>query len=158
MKFLIYRRLADTVLESFIVEKLYKLNTSTCKGGYTLVTLPRTVTLQVTDTKRSYDLNFHLMPHGVTVSCERYTMGFPGCYGSQKHHECKEGERNGRWWRVTLHVHACSGRNRIIPLMRRPSTDSAPNMPVTLPCNRILICYVVKNPVHTVTIRYYGTR
>jgi hypothetical protein len=22
------------------------------------------------------------VPHGVTVSCERYTMGFPVCYGS----------------------------------------------------------------------------
>jgi hypothetical protein len=55
------------------------------------------VTLQVTDTIRSYDLNFHPVPHGVTVSCERYTMGFPVSYGSQKHHECKEVERSGRW-------------------------------------------------------------
>jgi hypothetical protein len=67
------------------------------KGLYILVTLPRTVTLQVTDTIRSYDLNCHPVPHGVTVSCERYTMGFPVCYGSQKHHERKEGERSGRW-------------------------------------------------------------
>jgi hypothetical protein len=44
-----------------------------------------------------YDLNFHPVSHGVTVSCERYTMGFPVCYGSQKHHECKEGESRGRW-------------------------------------------------------------
>ena len=29
------------------------------------------VTLQVTDTIRSYELNFHSVPHGVTVSCER---------------------------------------------------------------------------------------
>jgi hypothetical protein len=29
------------------------------------------VTLQVTDTIRSYDLNIHPAPHGVTVSCER---------------------------------------------------------------------------------------
>jgi hypothetical protein len=42
------------------------------------------VTLQVTDTILSYDLNFHSVPHGVTVSCERYTVGFPVCYGSQK--------------------------------------------------------------------------
>jgi hypothetical protein len=42
------------------------------------------VTLQVTDTIRSYDLNFHPVPHDVTVSCERYTVGFPVCYGSQK--------------------------------------------------------------------------
>ena len=40
------------------------------------------VTLQVTDTIRSYELNFHPMPHGVTVSCEHYTAGFPVCYGS----------------------------------------------------------------------------
>jgi len=24
------------------------------------------------------------MPHGITVSCERYTMGFPVCYGSTR--------------------------------------------------------------------------
>jgi hypothetical protein len=47
------------------------------------------VTLQVTETIGSYDLNFLPVPHGVTVSCERYTMGFPVCYCSQKHHECK---------------------------------------------------------------------
>jgi len=40
------------------------------------------VTLQVTDTIRSYELNFHPVPHGVTVSCERYTLGVPVCYGS----------------------------------------------------------------------------
>jgi hypothetical protein len=27
---------------------------------------------------------------------------------------------------VTLHTHTCSGLNRIIPLMRRPNTDSTP--------------------------------
>ena len=76
------------------------------------------VTLQETDTKRSYELNFQPVPHGVTVSCERYTLAFPVCYGS-----------SGRWWRVTLPVHTCSGRNRTIPLMRRPKTDSTPNKP-----------------------------
>jgi hypothetical protein len=39
-------------------------------------------TLQVTDTIRSYGLNFHPVPQGVTVSCERYTVGFKVCYGS----------------------------------------------------------------------------
>ena len=34
------------------------------------------------DTIRSYELNFHPVPHGVTVSCERYTLGFPVCYRS----------------------------------------------------------------------------
>jgi hypothetical protein len=52
------------------------------------------VTLQVTDTIRSYDLNFLPVPHGITVSCECYNTGFPVCYGRQKHHECKEGERS----------------------------------------------------------------
>jgi hypothetical protein len=36
----------------------------------------------VTDTIRSYQLNFHPAPHGVRVSCERYTVGFPVYYGS----------------------------------------------------------------------------
>jgi len=40
------------------------------------------VTLQVTHTIRSYELNFHPVPHGVTVSCERYTLGLPVCDGS----------------------------------------------------------------------------
>jgi hypothetical protein len=115
------------------------------------------VTLQVIHTIRSYELNFHLVPHGVTVSYERYTMGFPVCYGSQKHHECK-GERSRLWWRVTLHVQTCSGRNRIIALMRRPNTDSAPNIRVTLRRKKLLIRYVVTSPVHTVTIQCYGTR
>jgi len=39
-------------------------------------------TLQVTDTIQIYELNFHPVPHGVTVSCERYTLGFPVCHGS----------------------------------------------------------------------------
>jgi hypothetical protein len=122
------------------------------------VTAYRTaVRLQVTDTIRSYGLKFHPVPHGATVSCERY-MCFQVCYGSQMHHECKEDERSGRWWRVTLHVQTCSGRNLIIPLMRRPNIDSAPNMPITLPRNQLLIRYVVTSPVHTVTIRCYGTR
>jgi hypothetical protein len=111
------------------------------------------VTLQVTDTKRSYDLNFHPVPHGVTVSCERCTMGFPVCYGRKKHQECKDSEGSGRLWRVTLHAQTCSCRNRIIPLMRRPNTDSVPNMPVTLPRNQLLIRYVVTSHVHTVTIQ-----
>ena len=40
------------------------------------------VTLQVTDTIRSYELNFLPLPHDVRVSCERYTFGLPVCYGS----------------------------------------------------------------------------
>jgi hypothetical protein len=48
------------------------------------------------------------------------------------------------------------GRNRIIPLMRRPNTDSRPNKPVTLPRNQLLIRYVVTSLVHTVAIRWYA--
>jgi hypothetical protein len=55
------------------------------------------VPLQVTATIWSYDLNFHPVPHGVTESCESYTMGFSVCYESHKHHERIEGERSGRW-------------------------------------------------------------
>jgi len=40
------------------------------------------VTLHVTHTIRSYEQKFVPVPHGVTVSCERYTAGFPVCYGS----------------------------------------------------------------------------
>jgi hypothetical protein len=61
-----------------------------------VTTYHKTVTLKVTDTIQSYDLNFYPVPHGVTVSCKCYAMGCPVCYGSQKHHECKEGERSGR--------------------------------------------------------------
>jgi hypothetical protein len=114
------------------------------------------VMLRVTDTIRSYDLNFHPLPHGVTVSCERYTVGFPVCCGSQKHHECKEGERSGRWWCVTLHVQTISGPNSFIPLTRQANTDSTPNMLIMLPHNQILIYYLVMSPVHTVMIWCYG--
>jgi hypothetical protein len=51
--------------------------------------------------------------------------------------EPEAGERSGRWWRVTLHFQTDSGRNHIIPLMRRPNTDSPPNMPVTYICVQI---------------------
>jgi len=57
-----------------------------------------------------------------------------------------------------LHVHTCSGRNRIIPLMRRPNTHSTPNKPVKLPRNQLLMRYVATSLVHTVTIRCYNTR
>jgi len=36
----------------------------------------------VTDTIRSYEVYFHPVPHGVTVSCEPYTVGLPVCYWS----------------------------------------------------------------------------
>jgi hypothetical protein len=58
----------------------------------------------------------------------------------------------------TLHVHTCSGRNRIISLMPRPNTDSTLIKPVTLPHNRLLIHCAGTSPVRTVTIRCYDTR
>jgi len=58
----------------------------------------------------------------------------------------------------SLHVRTCSGRNHIIPLMRRPNTDSTPKKPVTLLRNQLLIRYAGTSPVHTVTIRCYDTR
>jgi hypothetical protein len=51
-----------------------------------------------------------------------------------------------------------SGRNRIIPLMRRSNSDSVPSKPVMLQKNQLLIHYMVTSPVHSVTIRCYGTR
>jgi len=132
------------------------------------------VTLQVTHTIRSYELNFHPVPHGVTVPGERYTTGFPVCYGSPSdvfavssgfvytriyiymyiYYVLKKKRKYRLVWRVTLQVQTCSGRNCIIPLMRRPNTDSTPNKPVTLPRNQLLIGYVVTSPVHTVTTRF----
>jgi hypothetical protein len=67
-------------------------------------------------------------------------------------------EKSRRWWRVTLHVQTCSGRKRIIPLIRQPNAYSTPNMLVTLLRNQLLIRYVVTSLVHTVTKRRYGTR
>jgi hypothetical protein len=76
----------------------------------------------------------------------------------QIYHERKQAESSRQWWRVTFHVQTCSCCNVIIPLMRRPNTDSAPNMLVTLLRKQLLIRCVVTSPVHTVTIRCYGTR
>jgi hypothetical protein len=69
-----------------------------CVHTCTVTAYRNAITLQVTDTIRSYDLNFHPVPHDVTVSSERYTMGFTVCYRIQKHHECKQDERSGRWY------------------------------------------------------------
>jgi len=58
---------------------------------------------------------------------------------------------------VMLHVHICSGRNRIIPLMRRPNTDSTPNRSVTLPRNQLLIRYRVTNFWYVTRARVLST-
>jgi hypothetical protein len=60
--------------------------------------------------------------------------------------------------RDTEHVHTCSSRNCNIPLMRRAYTDIAPNKPVTLRRNQLLLRYGVTSRVHTVTLRCYITR
>jgi len=62
----------------------HKRNVLLLRVGHTcnVTTYRNAVTLQVTYTIRSYELNFHPVPHGVTVSCERYTLGFRFCYGS----------------------------------------------------------------------------
>jgi hypothetical protein len=70
----------------------------------------------------------------------------------QKHQEWKEVQRSGRWWRVTLHVQTCSGRNRIILLMRRPNNDSSPNKLITLP--RTNFWYVTWSRVPSTLSRY----
>jgi hypothetical protein len=143
---------------NIVTEYLFRNVWGKPKCGYTLVTIPCTMTSKWLTRYGVNGLKFHPVPLGVTVCCELYTMGFLVCYGRQKHHECKEGERKERRWRDTLHVKTCSGRKCIIPLMRRPNTDCAPNKPATSKRNQILIRYVVTSPVRTVTIRCYGTR
>jgi hypothetical protein len=73
------------LLKSTSVRVLSSTSTGLMRWVHTCnVTVYRyTATLQVTDMIRSYDLNFHPMPNGVTVSCECYTVEFPVCYGSQ---------------------------------------------------------------------------
>ena len=108
-----------------LVKGVHTCNVTACR---------KAVTLQVTDTIWCYELNFHPVPHGAKVSCERYRLGFPFCYGSPSDVFAAS---SGRCLRVTLPVHICSGRNHIIPLMRRPNIDSTPNKPVTWAGNQI---------------------
>ena len=121
------------------------------KGGYTLVTLPRIVTpyRDSVDETRARVTYQKLVTRffGVLSVFIRRIKGMIRLRPEQV------------WTcNVTLHVHTCSGRNRIIPLMRRPNADSTPNKPVTLPRNQLLIRYAVTSLVHTVTIRCYVTR
>jgi hypothetical protein len=57
------------------------------------------------------------VPHGVRVSCERYTLGFPGCYGSPGDvfaassgfvHlytlRFKEKDKKQRWWQRQIYT------------------------------------------------------
>jgi hypothetical protein len=89
---------SDRISERLLCNPNFRMRVLAVKvGTHNVTTYRNAVTLQVTNTIRSYDLNFHPVPHDVTVSCEHYTMGFRVCYGSQKHYECKEGERSGRW-------------------------------------------------------------
>jgi len=63
---------------------MYTVSRATLRWVHTCnVTAYRnTVTLQLTHTIRSYELNFYPVPHGVTVSCQRNKLGFTVCYGS----------------------------------------------------------------------------
>ena len=62
-----------------VAEFLFKLTAATSGSGLRWVhtcnvtAYRNAVTLQETDKIRSYELKFHPVPHGVTVSCERYT-------------------------------------------------------------------------------------
>jgi hypothetical protein len=68
----------------------------------------------VTDTIQSYELNFHPVPHGVTVSCECYTAGFPVCCGCPSDvfaassgfvhlYTLRFKEKEWRWWQRQLY-------------------------------------------------------
>jgi phosphoribosyl-AMP cyclohydrolase len=50
----------------------------------------------------------------------------------RKHQEWKGGQKSGRWWRVTLHVHTCSSLHHIIPFNAtaryRQHTEQARNV------------------------------
>jgi hypothetical protein len=73
--------------------------------------------LQWSDTIRNYELNFHPVPHGV-VTCERYTTGFPVCYGSQNDvfaassgfvhlytfYALKKKRKERWWWQTQLYT------------------------------------------------------
>jgi len=71
----------------------------------------------VPDTIQSYELNFQPLPHGVTVSCKRYTVGFPVCSGTPSnvstarrgfvhlHILCsKKKRKEQRWWQRQLYT------------------------------------------------------
>jgi hypothetical protein len=125
------------------------------EGGYTLVTLPRIVTPyrdSVVGTRDRKRIKGWLRGHvtgffGVLSVFGRPIKGLIRLWSEQV------------WTcNVTLHVHICSGRNRIIPLMWRPNTESTPNKPVMWLRNQPLIRYAGTSPVHTVTIRCYDTR
>ena len=51
-----------------VLRWIHTCNVTACRNA---------VTLQMPGTIRSYELNFHLKPHDVRVSCERYTLVAP---------------------------------------------------------------------------------
>jgi phosphoribosyl-AMP cyclohydrolase len=87
-------------------------------------------------------------PHNTTDShhCSR-----------QKHQEWKEGQRSGRLWLVMLQVQTCFRPSRYNPFDGTSKYRTHTEQAVTLPRNQFFIRYVVTSPVHTVTIRCYGT-
>jgi hypothetical protein len=78
------------------------------------------ITLWVIETIWNYELNFHPMPHGVTVSCKHYTLGFPVCYRSPSdvfaassgfvqlyiyiYYTLKKKRHKRRWWQRQLYT------------------------------------------------------
>ena len=125
------------------------------KGGYTLVTSQRIVTPYRDSVEGTRDRVTYqkLVTRNVTG-----LFGVLSVFGRRIKGMIRLRPEQVWTCTVTLHVHTYSGLNRIIPLMRRPNTDSTPNKPVTLAHNQLLIRYAVTSPVHTVTIRCYDTR
>jgi len=96
------------VITCFVIRWVHKCKVTAFRNA---------VTLQVTDTLRRYELNFNSVPHGVTISCEPYTVGFPVCYWSPSDvfaassgfvHlyilRFKEREKERRWWQRQLYT------------------------------------------------------
>jgi hypothetical protein len=73
------------------------------------------------------------------------------------HYALKKKRKKRRWWRVALHVQTCSGRNRIVPLMRRPNTDSTSNKPVALPTFDTLHGHKSRPHCHDTVLRHAVT-
>ena len=80
------------------------------------------------------------MPHGVTVSCERYTAGLPVCYGSPSdvfaassgfvhlytvHYGLKKQRKERRWWQRQLYTRreVYSGSSLLADLNFQPVSE-----------------------------------
>jgi len=118
------------------------------KGGYTLVTLTRIVTPYRDSVDGTRDrVTYQSLLHGNVTG-----LGVLSIFGHRMKGLIRL--RSEQVWtcNLTLHVHTCSGRNRIIPFMRWPNIYSTPNKPVTLPCNKLW--YVTRSRVPSTLSRY----